>query len=88
MNFRRLLLLTLALLLPLPTAVNARDYEFDGTITRPVLEHYLSCSITMQDLLTVRVHRERIWTGAFWTTGPRDHGDFLRLGVPTSGVRL
>lgn len=34
-----------------PVAV-ARDYEFDGTITRAVLENYLSRSITMLDLLT------------------------------------
>jgi len=30
----------------------AEDYQFDGTITRPVLEGYLSRSITMLDLLT------------------------------------
>lgn len=35
----------------LPSAF-ARDYEFDGRISRPVLENYLSRSITMLDLLT------------------------------------
>ena len=32
--------------------VDTRDYEFDGKISRPVLENYLSRSITMLDLLT------------------------------------
>jgi hypothetical protein len=34
------------------SAVHARDYDFDGKISRPVLENYLSRSITMLDLLT------------------------------------
>ncbi|HYW80443.1 MAG TPA: hypothetical protein VE890_12745 [Thermoguttaceae bacterium] len=37
-----------------PTAVHARDYRFDGKMARPVLENYLSRSITMMDLLTGR----------------------------------
>ncbi len=41
-----------------PEAVRARkldpDYGFDGRISRPVLEKYLSRSITMMDLLTGR----------------------------------
>lgn len=39
------------LVLPLP-AGHARDYKFDGKIARPVMENYLSRSITMLDLLT------------------------------------
>jgi len=43
--------------LPLPALLlglvaHARDYQFDGKISRPVLENYLSRSITMLDLLT------------------------------------
>ncbi len=34
------------------TVTHARDYRFDGSISRPVLENYLSRSITMLDLLT------------------------------------
>jgi hypothetical protein len=34
------------------SAAQARDYEFDGKISRPVLENYLSRSITVLDLLT------------------------------------
>ena len=41
-----------ALLAFLPLAAHARDYQFDGQISRPVLENYLSRSITMLDLLT------------------------------------
>ena len=41
-----------ALLACLPLAAHARDYQFDGQISRPVLENYLSRSITMLDLLT------------------------------------
>ena len=52
MNLRCLHVCATVLLLPLPTAVHARDYAFDGTITRAVLENYLSRSITMLDLLT------------------------------------
>jgi hypothetical protein len=36
----------------LRTAVPAAEYHFDGQISRPVLENYLSRSITMLDLLT------------------------------------
>jgi len=35
----------------LPVEVHGRDHRFDGKITRPVLEDYLSRSITMLDLL-------------------------------------
>jgi hypothetical protein len=48
----RLLVFTIALYVALPSAVQARDYKFDGSISRPVLENYLSRSITMLDLLT------------------------------------
>lgn len=48
----RLLVFTAALLIPPSSAIQARDYEFDGTITRTTLENYLSRSITMLDLLT------------------------------------
>src|ERR1700689_4397943 len=34
------------------TTVPPRDYHFDKTISRVVLENYLSRSITMQNLLT------------------------------------
>lgn len=34
------------------SAVDAQDYEFNGKISRPVLENYLARSITMLDLLT------------------------------------
>jgi glycerophosphoryl diester phosphodiesterase len=40
------------LLVPLPSTAPGRDYEFDGKISRRVLENYLSRSITMLDLLT------------------------------------
>jgi hypothetical protein len=36
----------------LTSALHAGDYAFDGTITRAVLENYLSRSITVLDLLT------------------------------------
>ncbi len=52
MNLRCLLVCVTVLLRPLPSAVHASDYEFDGTINRAVLENYLSRSITMLDLLT------------------------------------
>jgi hypothetical protein len=42
----RCLLVTLALITPLHTAATARDYEFDGSISRAVLENYLARSIT------------------------------------------
>ena len=48
---RHLLIACFVIVLPLP-AVHARDYDFDGKISRPVLENYLSRSITMLDLLT------------------------------------
>ena len=48
---RHLLIALFVIVLALP-AVQARDYEFDGKISRPVLENYLSRSITMLDLLT------------------------------------
>ncbi len=41
-----------ALLIASSGTVYARDYTFDHTISRPVLENYLSRSITMLDLLT------------------------------------
>jgi len=42
--------------LAIPVVLNApRDYRFDGRISRPVLEHYLSRSITMMDLCTGRI---------------------------------
>ena len=44
-------------LLPLRAAdhdLKARDYRFDGKISRPVLESYLSRAITMMDLCTGR----------------------------------
>ncbi len=41
-----------ALFFLFPSAAWAQGYEFDGKITRPVLENYLSRSITMLDLLT------------------------------------
>ena len=40
MNLRCLYVLATVLLLPLPTAVHAGDYEFNGTITRAALESY------------------------------------------------
>lgn len=49
----RLLVFVLALFVPLPSAVHADDFQFDHKITRPVLESYLSRSITMLDLLMV-----------------------------------
>ena len=52
MNLRCLLVVATILLAPLLSVVHARDYEFDGTITRTTLENYLSRSITMLDLLT------------------------------------
>jgi hypothetical protein len=39
------------MLLLAPAAANAHDYQFDGSMSRPVLENYLSRSITCQDLL-------------------------------------
>ena len=47
MNSPRLLVFVTAVLFPLPSASHAGDCLFDGTITRPVLENYLSRSITM-----------------------------------------
>jgi len=47
----RLLAFGIALLVPLPPAIHAREYEFDGKVSRPTLENYLSRSITMLDLL-------------------------------------
>ena len=47
MNLPHLLVFATVLLLPLPSAVYARDYDFDRTITRTALENYLSRSITM-----------------------------------------
>ncbi|WP_205678852.1 hypothetical protein [Aquisphaera insulae] len=38
----------------LPSAKATRDYRFDRTISRPVLENYLSRSITMEGLLNGR----------------------------------
>lgn len=52
MNLQRLPIFAAVLLLLLPSALHARDDEFDGTIPRAVLENYLSRSITMLDLLT------------------------------------
>jgi len=52
MNRRRLLAFAIVLSVPLPFAVHAADYQFDRTVTKPVLENYLSRSITMLDLLT------------------------------------
>ena len=37
-----------------PATPPARDYQFDGTISRPVLENYLSRSISMEGLLNGR----------------------------------
>jgi hypothetical protein len=52
MNELRVLVhLALIVVVSLPVA-HARDYGFDGKISRPVLENYLSRSITMLDLLT------------------------------------
>jgi hypothetical protein len=51
MNESRVVLLALIVVVSLPVA-HARDYGFDGKISRPVLENYLSRSITMLDLLT------------------------------------
>jgi hypothetical protein len=48
MSFR----VAVAVFVLLPVAAQARDFEFDGAISRPVLENYLSRSITMLDLLT------------------------------------
>jgi hypothetical protein len=48
----RIHILAIAFLVLRPPVAHARDYEFDGKISRPVLEHYLSRSITMLDLLT------------------------------------
>ncbi len=42
----------LCLVLLVARFASARDYQFDGIISRQVLENYLSRSITMQDLLT------------------------------------
>ncbi|MGE5608669.1 MAG: hypothetical protein ACM359_05420 [Bacillota bacterium] len=36
----------------MPAMARARDYHFDGSISRQVLDNYLSRAITMQDLLT------------------------------------
>ncbi|MFA6243973.1 MAG: hypothetical protein WC655_23720 [Candidatus Hydrogenedentales bacterium] len=48
------LFLAIAVLLCLPraSAAEPRNYAFDGSISRQVLENYLSRSITMMDLLT------------------------------------
>ncbi len=40
------------LLLMTTVSAEARDYDFDGSISREVLENYLSRSITMMDLLS------------------------------------
>ena len=45
-------LLTMAVVVPLSSGIHAGDYRFDGNIGRPVLESYLSRSVTMLDLLT------------------------------------
>ena len=50
-NPRLLLFAFFVFVLSLST-VHARDYKFDGRVSRPVLENYLSRSITMLDLLT------------------------------------
>lgn len=46
--------LCLALLLPVGVASQVRNYKFDGSISREVLENYLSRAITMMDLATGR----------------------------------
>lgn len=50
----KIALACLCALLVLPPAGLARDYRFDRTISRPVLENYLSRSITMEGLLIGR----------------------------------
>jgi hypothetical protein len=45
-------LAALAAFLTASAEATARDYRFEGAISRPVLENYLSRSITMLDLLT------------------------------------
>lgn len=52
MKRRLILALVAACIARLPAACLARDDDFDGSISRPVLENYLSRAITMQDLLT------------------------------------
>lgn len=47
-----LLIVVVANLLPTSSSVHAGDYQFDGPISRPVLEKYLARSMTMLDLLT------------------------------------
>lgn len=49
MNLRCLLVFVAVLLLPLPSAVHARDYEFDGKISRDVLENYSLQHLTVCD---------------------------------------
>jgi hypothetical protein len=49
---RHLLIALFVIVLPLP-AVHARDYDFDNKISRPVLENYLSRSITNIDGVAV-----------------------------------
>jgi hypothetical protein len=44
--------ISISLVLGLVTAATARDYAFDGPVSRPVLENFLARSITMLDLLT------------------------------------
>ena len=41
-----------ALLCAVPSSAAPRDYRFDGSISRPVLENYLSRCVTFMDLLT------------------------------------
>jgi hypothetical protein len=48
----RLLLLAFFVFVLVSPEAHARDYKFDGKVSRPVLENYLSRSITMLDLLT------------------------------------
>jgi hypothetical protein len=46
------LLFAIAIFMLSSSSVDARSYDFDGKISRAVLENYLSRSITMLDLLT------------------------------------
>jgi hypothetical protein len=49
-TLRKIAVLTVTLV-ALSSPVQARDYHFDGSISRPVLENYLSRSITCAELL-------------------------------------
>ncbi len=50
-NRAKLMVVVSALLLGAAGVWADRDYDFDGSISRPVLENYLSRSITMTDVL-------------------------------------